>query len=163
MAVEQPVRIQAADAFRSEAELFDTLDLTRMVTISDLGQGTVEMLQEAAELLCRAYPSAAAGDLRARTKQRLSYISRLLNGRHISDADLVLTATRAHRAEVVSLVPRASRYTFTLVQFAALLQQIDDDDIEDPYRQRDEVYERVGAQIDNVVAPIADRLKAVLR
>ena len=80
-AVEQPARIQAADAFRSEAELFDTLDLTRMVTITDLGQGTVEMLQEAAELLCRAYPSAAAGDLRTRTKQRLSYISRLLHGR----------------------------------------------------------------------------------
>jgi hypothetical protein len=78
---EQPARIQPADAFRSEAELFDTLDLTRMVTVTDLGQGTVEMLQEAAELLCRAYPSAAAGDLRARTKQRLSYISRLLHGR----------------------------------------------------------------------------------
>ena len=52
-----------------------------MVTISDLGQGTVEMLQEAAELLSRAYPSASAGDLRTRTKQRLSYISRLLTGR----------------------------------------------------------------------------------
>jgi hypothetical protein len=68
----QSVRIQPADASRSEAELFDTLDLTRMVTISDLGQGTAEMLQEAAELFFRAYPSAAAGELRARTKQRLS-------------------------------------------------------------------------------------------
>jgi hypothetical protein len=77
----QPARIQAADAFRSEAELFDTLDLERMVSVSDLGQGTVETLQEAAELLCRAYPSASAGELRARTKQRLSYISRLLAGR----------------------------------------------------------------------------------
>ena len=77
----QPARIQAADAFRSEAELFDTLDLERMVSVSDLGQGTVETLQEAAELLCRAYPSASAGELRARTKKRLSYISRLLAGR----------------------------------------------------------------------------------
>lgn len=33
------------------------------------------------ELLCRAYPSDAAGDLQARTKQRLNYISRLLQGR----------------------------------------------------------------------------------
>ena len=78
---EPPARIEAADAFRSEAELVDTLDLARMVTSSDLGQGTLDALQEAAELLCRAYPSASAGELRARTKQRLNYISRLLHGR----------------------------------------------------------------------------------
>jgi hypothetical protein len=76
-----PARIDAAEAFRSEAELVDTLDLARMVTVSDLGQGTIDTLQEAAELLCRAYPSASAAELRARTKQRLSYISRLLHGR----------------------------------------------------------------------------------
>jgi transcriptional regulator with XRE-family HTH domain len=91
---EQPGRIQAADAFRSEAELFDTLDLTRMVTVSDLGQGTIEMLQEAAELLCRAYPSASADELRARTKQRLSYISGLLKGRLtlVQHRELLVTA-----------------------------------------------------------------------
>jgi transcriptional regulator with XRE-family HTH domain len=77
----QPARIEAADAFRSEAELVDTLDLPRMIAVSDLGQGTLDTLQEAAELLCRAYPSAPAGELRARTRQRLSYISRLLRGR----------------------------------------------------------------------------------
>src|SRR4029077_19726686 len=71
----------AAEAFRSEAELVDTLDLARMVSVSDIGQGTLDTLQEAAELLCRAYPSASAAELRARTKQRLSYISRLLHGR----------------------------------------------------------------------------------
>ena len=74
-------RIGAAEAFRSEAELFDTMDLDRMVTVSDLGQGTTDTLQEAAELLCRAYPSAAASELQVRTKQRLSYITRLINGR----------------------------------------------------------------------------------
>jgi transcriptional regulator with XRE-family HTH domain len=76
-----PARIDAAEAFRSEAELVDTLDLARMVSVSDIGQGTLDTLQEAAELLCRAYPSASAGELRTRTKQRLSYISRLLHGR----------------------------------------------------------------------------------
>jgi hypothetical protein len=74
-------RIDAADAFRSEAELVDTLDLARMVTVSDLGAGTLDTLQEAADLLCRAYPSASAGELRARAKRRLSYIARLLSGR----------------------------------------------------------------------------------
>jgi hypothetical protein len=63
-----PARIEAADAFRSEAELAGTLDLARMVTSSDLDQGTLDALQEAAELLCRAYPSVSAGELRARTK-----------------------------------------------------------------------------------------------
>lgn len=68
-----PGRRRAREAFRSEAELFDTMDLDRMVTVSDLGQGTTDTLQEAAELLCRAYPSAAASELQVRTKQRLSY------------------------------------------------------------------------------------------
>jgi transcriptional regulator with XRE-family HTH domain len=74
-------RIDPAEAFRSEAELVDTLDLARMVSVSDIGQGTLDTLQEAAELLCRAYPSASAAELRARTKQRLRYISGLLHGR----------------------------------------------------------------------------------
>jgi len=74
-------RIEPAEAFRNEAELFDTMDLARMVTISDLGQGTIDTLQEAADLLCRAYPSASASELQARTKQRLTYITRLLSGR----------------------------------------------------------------------------------
>ncbi len=39
----------------------------------------------------------------------------------IAEADLVLTATRGHRSEVVSLLPRASRYTYTLTQFARLV------------------------------------------
>jgi len=51
-----------------------------MVTSPDIGQGTLDALQQAAGLLCRAYPSASAGELRARTKQQLTYISRLLRG-----------------------------------------------------------------------------------
>lgn len=38
----------------------------------------------------------------------------------IGNADLILTAERSHRSEVVSLVPRASAKTFTLNQFARL-------------------------------------------
>lgn len=47
-----------------------------------------------------------------------------LTAQLLADADLVLTATRAHRADVVSLHPRASRYTYTLNQFARLLAQL---------------------------------------
>lgn len=82
-ASDQPAiaRIDAATAFRAEADLFDTMDLARMVTASDLGHGTLDTLQEAADLLCRAYPSAPATQLRQRTKQRLKYITQLLGGR----------------------------------------------------------------------------------
>jgi protein-tyrosine phosphatase len=120
----------------------------------------------------------------------------------VADADLVLTATREHRAEVVTLYPRASRYTYTLNQFARLLTQLlplqrrpakeaasqnlldkfaallteiaasrgeaappshpRDDDIEDPYRQSAEVYDRVGSAIDQATATITSALVAEL-
>ena len=112
--------------------------------------------------------------------------SRLLTEGQIESADVVLTATRAHRAAVVSLVPRASRFSFTLKEFAALVDSLsreerasltdaasvveaaaaqrgfaqhDDDDIEDPYRQSDEVYERVAAAIDSATRTAAAALR----
>ena len=39
----------------------------------------------------------------------------------VGAADLILTATRDHRREVVTLLPKATRYTFTLNQFARLV------------------------------------------
>jgi protein-tyrosine phosphatase len=38
----------------------------------------------------------------------------------VADADLVLTATRAHRGKVMALHPKAVRYTFTFREFAHL-------------------------------------------
>ena len=46
--------------------------------------------------------------------------ARLLTEELIASSGLVLTATRQHRAAVVSMLPRASRYTFTLAEFARL-------------------------------------------
>ena len=45
-----------------------------------------------------------------------------LTADRIAVADLVLTATREHRGEVVSLHPRANRYAYTLNQFARLVE-----------------------------------------
>ena len=45
-----------------------------------------------------------------------------LTADRIAAADLVLTATREHRGEVVSLHPRANRYAYTLNQFARLVE-----------------------------------------
>ncbi|WP_104192593.1 low molecular weight phosphatase family protein [Cryobacterium sp. Y82] len=53
------------------------------------------------------------------------HVARQLTEQLIADADLVLTATRDHRRDVVTLLPKATRYTFTLNQFARLVSQAD--------------------------------------
>jgi tetratricopeptide (TPR) repeat protein len=73
------------DALQAEAEIFDTLELTRLAEISDIGTGTIESLNETADLLCRAYPSTPAATLRDRTKRRLQHVIRLLGGRSTLD------------------------------------------------------------------------------
>ena len=45
-----------------------------------------------------------------------------LTADRIAAADLVLTASREHRGEVVSRYPRANRYAYTLNQFARLVE-----------------------------------------
>jgi protein-tyrosine phosphatase len=48
---------------------------------------------------------------------------------HVAGADLVLGMGRDHRRAVVSLFPRASRYAFTLREFARLAQGMTADDL----------------------------------
>jgi len=115
--------------------------------------------------------------------------ARQLTSELITEADLVLTATRQHRGDVVSLLPRANRYSYTLTQLARLLAPVAeagegprvtpqtflteiaasqgqfppppnpfDDDIEDPFRQSHEVYDRVGTAIDRATRIIAAAL-----
>lgn len=102
----------------------------------------------------------------------------------VAGADLILTATRDHRSAVARMLPRASRITFTVPQFARLVadapeaadpwelvaevaaqrgsvpppEDPDEDDIEDPYRRGSGTYERVGDQIHGLVEIIAERL-----
>lgn len=59
-----------------------------------------------------------------------------LTAQLVQEADLVLTATRAHRAQIAELVPRAARRAYTLREFARVLAflaadgAIDDDSTE---------------------------------
>jgi hypothetical protein len=69
-----------ADAMKAEADLFDTMELARMAEISNIGPGTLETIEEATDLLCRAYPSTSPALLRDRTKHRLKYVLDLLKG-----------------------------------------------------------------------------------
>ena len=52
------------------------------------------------------------------------FASRALEAEMVDDADLILTATREHRSEVLSRHPNALRRTFTLREFAALVEDM---------------------------------------
>ena len=49
------------------------------------------------------------------------HTARQLTASMVADADLVLALTRGHRRQIVSLHPRASRYTFALPEFARVI------------------------------------------
>jgi protein-tyrosine phosphatase len=51
-----------------------------------------------------------------------SVIARQLTANMVADSDLILTATTDHRGDVARLVPSASRKTFTLKEFARVLE-----------------------------------------
>jgi protein-tyrosine phosphatase len=54
-----------------------------------------------------------------------AFRARRLTEAQIAEADLVLTATREHRTAVVTLVPRALPRTFTLREFARLVDGVE--------------------------------------
>jgi protein-tyrosine phosphatase len=111
-----------------------------------------------------------------------SFRSHAIDSYLVDSADLILTATRAHRSEVLSLNPKALRRTFTLVEFAALADTVDGSepsglvaqaarqrslapaaiDIDDPYRRSPDVHRRTADQIDAAVKTISARLNALV-
>jgi protein-tyrosine phosphatase len=65
-------------------------------------------------------PSQAEDLLRVRGIDPSGHRARYLQERHVAGAGLVLALAREHRRDVVRLWPRATRYTFTLREFARL-------------------------------------------
>lgn len=63
----------------------------------------------------------AGAELRASGGSSEGFVARQIGAKDIAAAELVLTAERAHRAYVVRELPRALRTTFTLSEFARLL------------------------------------------
>ncbi|MGG7452667.1 low molecular weight phosphatase family protein [Plantibacter auratus] len=147
----------------------------RPIAVSSAGTGVgqgLEMPQEVVEQ-SRRFGGSPEG-----------HVPTALDRDLVADADLILTATREHRSIVARFLPRASRVTFTVPQFARLVAETpavsnpwtlvdevaaqrgsipppedpEDDDIEDPYRRSAVVYARVGDQIHDHVSVIADRL-----
>jgi protein-tyrosine phosphatase len=108
------------------------------------------------------------------------FASRILTDDLIEDADLILTAARDHRADVLRRRPDALSRTFTLREFAGLVEDVNaespaelvagayrrrrevrgDVDLQDPFRSPPAVHRAVTDQIAAAVATTADRLGA---
>ena len=56
------------------------------------------------------------------------HAARQLTSEELRETDLVLVASRRHRSRVVELLPRRSRSTFTVREFARLLDTLNSDD-----------------------------------
>lgn len=117
-----------------------------------------------------------------------TFQARAITPQMIAAADLVLTATREHRREVVQLAPSALQRTFTLREFADLVRPFDasgsslpqllafardqrvtnpaggrdEADIVDPFRQDESVFRDMAQQIDPSLEIAARALRRVL-
>ncbi|HET7312669.1 MAG TPA: hypothetical protein VFJ17_15235 [Mycobacteriales bacterium] len=105
---------QAMLTARFRADLGD--DASRLVEVTSAGTyGLVGHPIEPDALAVLGELGVAADEFAARELSR-----------DIAEAqDLVLTATREHRAAAVSMLPRASRWTFTIREFARLVEAVD--------------------------------------
>ncbi|CAI7976882.1 protein-tyrosine phosphatase [Frankia sp. Hr75.2] len=72
----------------------------------------------------------AATVLAERGADFVGFRSRQVTSVIVDQADLVLCATRAHRAEVVRLAPRTVRRAFTLREFARLVDTVESERVE---------------------------------
>jgi protein-tyrosine phosphatase len=82
--------------------------------------------------------------------------ARELVAEHVAGADLVLTATREHRAAAVVLQPRAAARTFTLRELARLAGAVERLEATDPVERAHELV-RVAAGKRGLVLPATPR------
>ena len=73
------------------------------------------------------------------------FLARDLTPALVADADIVLTATRAHRGKVAMLHPKALRYVFAFREFADLVSGLDDAQVHVPSASAQEHIVRVVA------------------
>jgi protein-tyrosine phosphatase len=121
----------------------------------------------------------AAAELQSHGGNPLGFAARQLAPEMIEQSDLVLTATRELRSQVLAEAPNALRRTFTILEFAALVEHSEggtaaelvrwagahrslvgnlDQDVPDPYRRGPEEHARAARAIDVAVQQIAKGL-----
>ncbi|MCW2831937.1 MAG: low molecular weight phosphatase family protein [Aeromicrobium sp.] len=124
--------------------------------------------------------SMAAMELLRMGHSAQTFRSHAIDSYLVDSADLIVTATRAHRSDVLGMNPQALRRTFTLLEFAALCGIVEADDpralvaeaalrrslapaevdIGDPYRRGPAVHRAAADQIEAAVTTISARLNA---
>lgn len=127
-----------------------------------------------------------AGFVRVMGASAENFVARQLTSNILAEQDLVLALTRAHRSRIVELRPALLKKTFTLRELARILPQIqtplggevadrwaaviplalrarsmqghaiEDDDVVDPYRRSDEVYEQMRREINPAIQVLID-------
>jgi protein-tyrosine phosphatase len=121
----------------------------------------------------------AADELRSYGGDPTGFAARQLTPDLIEQSDLVLTATRAVRSQVLAEAPGALRRTFTVLEFAALVESAEgatpadlvqwaglhrstagrvELDVPDPYRRGAEEHARAARALDAAVQQIAKGL-----
>jgi low molecular weight protein-tyrosine phosphatase len=121
----------------------------------------------------------AAAELRSYGGDPAGFAARQLTTEMLEGSDLVLTATRELRSQVLAEFPGALRRTFTILEFAALVEHAEgstpgdvvkwagthrssvgrvEQDIPDPYRRGAEAHAVAAREIDTAVQQIAKGL-----
>ena len=113
-----------------------------------------------------------------------NFVSRQLTPQILAGQDLVLALTRGHRSKIVEMSPALLRRTFTIRELARLLPQVEadpqvsaaerwtaamsralrlrsahpaapeDDDVVDPYRRSDEIYQQMVRELSPAIKDI---------
>lgn len=117
----------------------------------------------------------AAAELARLGHSAETFRSRPIDSHLVDSADLILTATRDHRSDLLASNPQALRRSFTLLEFAALTSLVDGTtpaelvaqaaqrrslapaqaDIRDPYRRSADVHRDTADEIAAAVATIS--------
>jgi protein-tyrosine phosphatase len=89
--------------------------------LSDIPEIRVESAGTAA-MVGQPVPAEAAEFVRTLGADPTGHAGRQITPEIIAQADLILVAAREHRSAIVTMLPRASRKTFTLREFARLAE-----------------------------------------
>jgi protein-tyrosine phosphatase len=137
---------------------------------SPLAEGLLRMVLGGLDVTVQSAGTAAlVGEPMTEQNQRIAadlgvpdagqHRARQLTIDQVRAADLVLALTRDHRRQVVELLPKATRYTFTLREFGRLTRAVTPEDLRDAQgaassRMRDAV--EFAAQLRGSLVPLDD-------